>query len=497
MQINPIRLFNSGNKTIPESTDFLIIGSGLGSLSAAALLVSKGHSCVVFEKNYLPGGCTSSYERQGFVFESGATTLVGLDEDMPLKVLLDKTGIEFPVRKLITPMQVIQKSGKVITRHLDIEDWIREAEQVFGKKGMRSFWEECYKLSKKVWQVSSRQLHFPPDNGLDLLYIARNTRVGDLGLLPYMYMNTADLLKKHGLENHQEFIEFIDEQLMITAQNRHTKVHSLFGATALCYTNFSNYYVDGGLIRMISAFTKFIESKGAPIFYRTSVERIEKVNSGFQVFTKDSSINCKKIISGIPLNNLKQLYHFKKERLPFHEMKAEELNSAFQAGIVFKTNRIFDPLHYQIHHKSAFSIKGSGSLFLSLSHPEDRLRSKQGLVIASVSTHVSNPHLWNGNKNEILDEVVQILEKEGFLKNADIIYKHCSGPKEWEQWTGRYSGFVGGYPQTQRVKPWNMNSAKLEDGLFACGDSVYPGQGIPGVVLSGMIAATKLMSNLA
>ena len=38
-----------------------------------------------------------------------------------------------------------------------------------------------------------------------------------------------------------------------------------------------------------------------------------------------------------------------------------------------------------------------------------------------------------------------------------------------------------------------MNSARIEKGFYACGDTVYPGQGIPGVALSGLIAAEKLI----
>jgi phytoene dehydrogenase-like protein len=38
-----------------------------------------------------------------------------------------------------------------------------------------------------------------------------------------------------------------------------------------------------------------------------------------------------------------------------------------------------------------------------------------------------------------------------------------------------------------------MNSARIEKGFYSCGDTVYPGQGIPGVALSGLIAAEKLI----
>lgn len=69
-----------------QQTEIVIIGSGMGSLSAAAYLASEGKKVTIVEQNYLPGGCTSSYFRKGFIFESGATTLVGIDKGMPLDI---------------------------------------------------------------------------------------------------------------------------------------------------------------------------------------------------------------------------------------------------------------------------------------------------------------------------------------------------------------------------------------------------------------------------
>ena len=51
---------------------------GMGGLSAASLLSTDGKKVLVLEAGIHPGGCGSSYARKGYVFESGATTLVDL-----------------------------------------------------------------------------------------------------------------------------------------------------------------------------------------------------------------------------------------------------------------------------------------------------------------------------------------------------------------------------------------------------------------------------------
>jgi len=49
----------------------VIIGSGLGGLTAGNLLARKGHKVTVFESQGSPGGYTGGFRRQGFYFESG------------------------------------------------------------------------------------------------------------------------------------------------------------------------------------------------------------------------------------------------------------------------------------------------------------------------------------------------------------------------------------------------------------------------------------------
>ena len=95
-----------------ERSDVLIIGSGMAGLTAGALLAKKGLKVRVVEQNWQPGGCTSAYWRKGFVFETGATTLVGMGEDMPLQYVLDKGTFNECLNNLMKLINIIILIGQ-------------------------------------------------------------------------------------------------------------------------------------------------------------------------------------------------------------------------------------------------------------------------------------------------------------------------------------------------------------------------------------------------
>jgi all-trans-retinol 13,14-reductase len=51
-----------------ESFDFVILGAGLGGLSAAACLTRQGYRVAVLEQHYLPGGCCHTFEYGEYSF---------------------------------------------------------------------------------------------------------------------------------------------------------------------------------------------------------------------------------------------------------------------------------------------------------------------------------------------------------------------------------------------------------------------------------------------
>ncbi len=481
-----------------KSYDVVVIGTGMGSLTAASLLAKEGLQVLALEQNYLPGGCTSAYWRKGFVFESGATTLVGLDETMPLRHLLDTLGLTLAPIRLGLPMQVHLKDGTVVNRYEDLEAWIAEAERVFGVHNQRPFWTLCYQISQFVWETSMKQTAFPPRNLRDLWLCARRATLKQFRFARYAFTTVEDLLRRFGLLSNARLVEFVNEQLLITAQNYLAEVNMLFGATALCYTNFGNYYMPGGLINLVNPLIAYIEEKGGQVHLREGVQQIDYQQGNYQIRTNKDTYTARFLVSGIPLNNTLELYDngygkaYKRQL-----MDSSLLNSAFQVGIGFDIppNQPWESIHHQIHLPVPLLQIGSHSIFVSLSHPEDPSRCDQpNQRVASVSTHIPHPaQTVIHDTQAIVQYILDLLIEKGFFRAEDIVYTHASAQQSWQKWTGRAFGFVGGYPQLKRVKPWQMVEARLDGKkAYLCGDTTYPGQGIPGTVLSGIIAAEKL-----
>ena len=78
-----------------EVNDVVIIGSGIGGLSCAALLAHYGFAVTVCESHTIPGGAAHAFERDGFKFDSGPSLYSGLSYSPsanPLRQVLDAIG---------------------------------------------------------------------------------------------------------------------------------------------------------------------------------------------------------------------------------------------------------------------------------------------------------------------------------------------------------------------------------------------------------------------
>ena len=68
----------------------IIIGSGLGGLTAGAKLSKEGKKVLLIEQHTIPGGCATTFKRKDYTLEVGLHEMDGLHEkDMKTKIFRD------------------------------------------------------------------------------------------------------------------------------------------------------------------------------------------------------------------------------------------------------------------------------------------------------------------------------------------------------------------------------------------------------------------------
>src|SRR3954451_12446841 len=135
------------NMTAHMDYDIIIIGAGMGGLTAAALLAHAGYRVLVLEGHIEPGGCASSFERKRpdgtrYVFDVGATLFAGFGPGGAHHWVGQQLDISWPVRRLEPALEAWLPDRRV-TRWGDAR-WADERRVAFPAQAWEAerFWRQ-------------------------------------------------------------------------------------------------------------------------------------------------------------------------------------------------------------------------------------------------------------------------------------------------------------------------------------------------------------------
>lgn len=131
--------------------DIIIIGSGLGGLTAGAKLAKSGKTVLMIEQHDRPGGCATTFKRKGFTMEVGLHEMDGLDNrDMKTKIFRD-LGVFDEVEFLKVPEFYCFKNGNTefVMPH-DSEEAIRRLKEKYPKEesGIDAYFDQILNFKK-------------------------------------------------------------------------------------------------------------------------------------------------------------------------------------------------------------------------------------------------------------------------------------------------------------------------------------------------------------
>ncbi len=480
--------------------DWIVIGAGYAGIAAASVLQKRGFETDLLEAHSLIGGCASYFKRKNFLFDVGATTFSGVLASQPLGRLFLELDIKPQLRK-IDPGMIIKISGKQVMRYSKQESWLEEINFHFPGKNMDKFWKKIFRLDKIAWEFIEQNSKIPPRSISDFLSLLKLRNLNKIQMLPELFRSVLRELKSLGLESF-EFKNFLDEQLLITTQSRADEAPMLTSALGLAYPA-ETYYPIGGMYKPAELMlAKFKEEKG-DLFLKDRVISIIRKTGFYEVSTTKGNIyTAKGIISSLPIWNMAEITEGEIQKYFISKSKKNiSAPGAFTQNFAIESNVDLPSLYYQVHSRNPIPYCEAGAFFVSFSHIEDREKAPEGFRTVTISTHTKTSE-WLGLSKEIYQAKKEITAKFILaefdfafpeLQAANKIYSLSGTPDTFEFYTHRKNGYVGGIPHSIHSNLLFMtpNVTPFKN-LFLVGDTVFPGQGIPAVVLGALNVADRI-----
>ncbi len=493
------------------SQHIIVIGAGIGGLSAAALLAQAGYRVSVLEAQTYPGGCASTFNHKGYQFDSGATVVGGFQEGGPHQVIAQQLNLVWPVKQY-DPAWITHLPGQNVALTADNADVL----QVFPQS--EGFWKHQSQIADLGWRLSSRGLPWPPTSLAEFLQLARvglTNFPNDLLLLPLAFRTTYEWIKQHGLAQDKTFVRFIDAQLLISSQTTSQYANAVYSGTALDLARQGVYHVKGGIGGIAETLVAKIRELGSEVIYRRFVTRIH-VEGGRATGVSfkegrrtkpEEFLPADFVIGNLTPWSLDELLGEASPAQLKREVAGRKLGwGAFALHMGVDATKL--PKDLPDHNQIIADLEGpmgeTRSIFMSMSPEWDVGRAPEGHRAVTVTTHThvkpwwallaQSPDAYEAHKQEYAAKMLTQIDKiiPGFSPAVDLMLP--GSPVTFQFYTSRYLGQVGGFAQKSLFAARGPRTGIAN--LRLVGDSIFPGQSTAGVTLGAIRVAKDVMRTM-
>ncbi len=482
----------------------LIIGSGLGGLSAAISLASEGYDVEIFEKNDKVGGKLNFLEREGFKFDLGPSIFTMPHIFNELFKSTNKNMEDYFTLKPVNPhWRSFFEDGKIIDLiPFDKKNNFRVTNLSLHDKRQL---EDFLSYSKELYDITERG-YFA--KGLDTI----RENIDEYGILSLIkdldaYATMDEKVRKH-IDN--EYLVDIMNFFIKYVGSSPYKAPALLNLLPYIQYEFGLWYVEGGMYNLARGLNKLLGELNVKVNLNSEVEKvIKKGDKVTSIRLKDGQIIDGDIIvsnmEAIPLYEnlldmddkfLKRLEKFEPtcSGLVIHLALKKKYPSLAHHNFFFSKNP-------REHFETVFQKKKlptDPTIYLVAPTRTDPTQAPSEYENIKILPHI--PYITEDIKKEdyeSLKERIYIkLENMGLeALRENIIFEEILTPFDIREMyysnKGSIYGVVSDRNKNLALKMPKKSTAFTN--LYFVGGSVNPGGGMPMVVLSGINTAKDII----
>ena len=481
-------------RTVTGPTDrVVVVGAGLSGLSAALRLAGAGRQVTVVERAEVPGGRAGLLELDGYAFDTGPTVLTMPDliadalacVDERLEDWLELTPLE-PLYRAFYP------DGSTLDVHADRARMAEEVRRVCGPEEARGY-ERYVDFVTRLYALERRDfIDRNTDSPLGLL-TPNLARLVALGGFRRLAPKVASYLKD---PRTQRLFSF---QAMYAGLAPHDAL-ALYAVIAYMDSVAGVVFPKGGMHAVPRALAGAAEKHGVTFRYGEQVARVVVENgraTAVETTTGDRlPADVVVLTTDVPQDLLPPARHRRLRYSPSCFLLLAGSSASY-------AKTAHHNLHFGQAWRSVFrELIDDGRLMTDPSllvtnptstDPALAPAGKQSYYVLVPTPNADAGIDWDVVGPRYRDEVVARLEGLGYKGFGDAIeVEHVTTPADWQR-LGMAHGTPFGpahtFRQTGPFRPGNL----LLDNVVRAGSGTRPGVGVPMVLLSGRLAAERVL----
>ena len=478
----------------------VVVGAGLAGLSAALRLAGAGRKVTVIERESVPGGRSGLLNKDGYAFDTGPTVLT-----MPSLIndAFNCVGEEMKDWLELTPLSPLYRAfyadGSQIDVHANtaqMEEEIRRtvsAEEAMGYRKYVDFVTKLYKYEMN--DFIDRNI----DSPLNLL-TPNLARLVALGGFRRLSPKVNEYLKDPRLQKVYSF------QAMYAGVSPQQAL-AIYAVIAYMDSVNGVFFPKGGMHAVPRALAAAAEKHGVTIKYSTTVTSLDIENSRVKAVVTDKGerIECDVVVMNPDLPVVWRDLLGKTPR------KIKKLRySPSCATLLVGSSKKYERLaHHNIHFGESWdgvfdelinkkTLMSDPSVLVTIPSRDDASLApagKESYYILYPTPNLTADIDWKKQAGPYRDQMIKTLEDRGYDGFGDSIETEVlTTPLDWQE-RGMEEGapFASAHTffQTGPFRPRNLAQG-FENVVFA-GSGTQPGVGVPMVLISGRLAAERIV----
>jgi len=492
--------------------NIVVIGAGIGGMSAAARLAKAGHEVTIYENSDRSGGKCRTEWFGDYAFDTGPSllTLPAVYRDLFLK-----TGKRIEHVLNIKPVDPafnyhFSDGSSVLFPNLSNPNTYNEIEKSYGLVASNQ-WKELIDRAERMWEVSREPFIESELNSIFSLLKRKNLLRDIKEIAPFTSLRK--LSEKLKLDPHLQMI--VDRYATYTGSDPRSAPAVLL-TIAFVESTFGAWHIEGGVGQLSTALEQRCSDLGVKFKFNTLVSQI-LVNNNHATGIKTS--DGKEFKADLVVANSDAEYIYNKllannvnaARSERRKLKfATKSLSGFSLllGLDNSKGKAFPIDHHNVYFPNNYDAEFDDVFTkqipvqdptIYICAPKDPHMTKgenkeAWFVLVNAPRHqVDGGWDWREGGAEYGQKIIKKLDALGLNVSSRLDFMKYRTPADLENYAMAPGGSIYGSSSNSAASAFlrTKNRSKIK-GLFCVGGSSHPGGGLPLVGISAEIVANAI-----